>query len=129
MAWDRKQQKLARMRRLPQEIRAEVSKAMHVSAEVTTEHIKSAAPEDDGHLKDSVTFADDSGPEKVAVKIIAGNTDAFYARMVEFGTYLQVAQPFFYPSIRTEKKRNKARLSRAARKGIKLHAARKSTGL
>jgi len=125
MGWVKKQQKLARMRRLPIEIRQEVEKAVSKSAEITTEHVRFAAPEDDGHLKDSVRFEEDFAPEKVGAKIIAGDKKAFYARMVEFGTVHQKAQAFFYPAIRAEIKRNRSRISRAARKGIKRALAKK----
>lgn len=69
---------------------------------------------------------------ELSVTITAGNNAVRYAHMVEFGTAPHInggkfagtenpgakAQPFFYPGYRAMKKSVKARISRAAKKGI-----------
>ncbi len=110
---------LRRMRRLPVEMRIEARKAMETNRVELAEAIRAAAPEDDGDLKDSVRSRDTSNGTRISASVTVGDETAFYARMVEFGTPLQTAQPFFYPVIRSRKKRLKSRLTRAARKGLK----------
>ena len=56
----------------------------------------------------------------MTLTIYAGDKDAFYARFQEFGTVKMAANPFFYPVWRANKRRIKARLSRAVRKAIRL---------
>lgn len=53
------------------------------------------------------------------ISIWAGDTVAYYARWVEFGTAKQPAQPFFYPSFRALRKRMKSRNTRAMNKVAK----------
>ena len=59
-----------------------------------------------------------------AAMVTAGNKKAYYAAMVEFGTERTTAQPYFYPSYRANRKRVKARASRAMSKAIKLSAGK-----
>jgi len=56
---------------------------------------------------------------RIAIKIYAGGGDAFYARFQEFGTVNMAANPFFYPVFRAEKRRAKAGIRRALKRGIK----------
>lgn len=50
--------------------------------------------------------------------ITAGNADVRYAHLVEHGTARTEAQPFFWPSVRLNNKKVRARLRREAKKAI-----------
>ena len=119
MTWKGRDKALARMRRLPIEVKSELRRAMETNRTELEDGVKYAAPEDDGDLRESIKSRDTSNDYRISASVTAGDEKAFYARMVEFGTPRQSAQPFFYPIIRAKKKRFKARLARAARKGIK----------
>lgn len=53
------------------------------------------------------------------ITIYAGNSEAYYARWVEFGTSKATPHPYFYPSYRTLKRRVKSRITREMKKAIK----------
>lgn len=55
------------------------------------------------------------------VAVTAGNTDVRYAHLVEHGTQLAPAQPFFWPAIRSLQKRITGRTKRAISKAVKEH--------
>lgn len=65
-------------------------------------------------------------PGDLSLSIFAGGPDAPYAFHVEFGTSKMPAEPFFYPSYRRYRKPMKSAAIRAANKGLKALAARKT---
>lgn len=84
---------------------------------------------DDGTLRDSIRMAPGTKNETAFIVRAGGPTttkpvqdgaDASYdyALALEFGTVRQPAEPFFYPSVRVEKRTHKGRVSRALKKGI-----------
>lgn len=95
---------------------------------------KSLVPVDKGELRDSIGWTWGRPPKgaitlgKVAasqiatdltITIYAGNSDAYYARWVEFGTQKMGAQPYFFPSYRANKRQSRQRLSRAINQAAK----------
>ena len=132
---------LAKMARLPPEVRSAIKQAIAQSADELTDAIKRLAPKKTGKLRDSVTqtwgggkvahaslsAGAGKGDPDLTVTITAGNGAVRYAHLVEFGTAPHVnggkfagsehpgakAQPFFYPAYRAYKKRIKGRITRA----------------
>ena len=142
-----------KMQAFPQLAREQIAKALEQSAEEIVRMAKSLAPVDDGDLQRSIgwTWGDapkgsitigtvrqeGKGAGNLAITIYAGNSEAFYARWVEFGTSPHVnggrfagtanpgirAQPFFYPAYRAMRKRVRGRTTRAIRKAARTAAA------
>lgn len=110
-------------------------KALEKSANEIVKTAKGLVPVgevDGGTLRDSIGWTWGPPPEGSFVlgstgdvgdgeeiTIFAGNSEAFYARWVEFGTAHAAPQPFFFTSYRQHKKRHKSRLTRAVRKAVK----------
>lgn len=114
-----KERAMKRMAAIPAVVLGEVRVAMAINRTELVEGMRGAAPVDDGDLRDSIRSKDISDATGIRAQVSAGDNKAFYARMVEFGTPKQTAQPFFYPIYRAFKKRMKARISRAAGKGAR----------
>lgn len=138
---------LAKMAKLPPEVRSAVKQAIAQSADELTETIKSFAPKKTGKLRDSITqtwgggkvahaslsAGAGKGDPDLTVAITAGNSAVRYAHLVEFGTAPHInggkfagsehpgakAQPFFFPAYRSQKKRIKSRISRAITKAAR----------
>lgn len=86
-----------------------------------------------GSIKLGTVRQKGKGSGNMAITVYAGNSDAFYARWVEFGTSGHVqggmfagsehpgtaAQPYFYPAYRAVRKRIKSRITRAISKSTK----------
>jgi HK97 gp10 family phage protein len=74
-----------------------------------------------------------AGDPDLTVRVVAGNAEAWYARLVEFGTAPHEnkgkfagtdhpgtkAQPYFFPAVRALRRRVKARITRATKKAVK----------
>ncbi len=118
--------------------RDEIRRAMETSADEIVALAKNLVPVDKGDLKDSIGWTWGKAPKgamtlgKVqtnevdsgfTITIFAGNSEAYYARWVEFGTQKMAAQPYFYPSYRALRRRSKSRVTRAVTKAIKKVAA------
>lgn len=125
----------AKLRALPAAAKAEIRKALETDAQEIVDLAKRFVPVKTGALKNSIgyNFDDASSLPNAAtasglvVTIYAGDDNAWYARLVEFGTKPHVnkgefkgsqnpgapAEPFFFPAYRLGKKRAKARLGRA----------------
>lgn len=118
--------------------RDEIRRAMETSADEIVALAKSLAPVDKGDLKDSIGWTWGKAPKgamtlgkvqsdgvdsEFTITIYAGNSEAYYARWVEFGTQKMAAQPYFYPSYRALRRRSKSRVTRAVTKAIKKVAA------
>lgn len=117
---------------IPDRVRKAVRDAMEKSANEIVAMAKSLVPVSSGALRDSIGWtwgdapagsitlaqsAPTDGGERIT--IYAGDSAAFYARFVEFGTQNVPPHPFFYPSYRLNKKRAKGRITRAMRKAIR----------
>ncbi|WP_377299724.1 HK97-gp10 family putative phage morphogenesis protein [Rhizobium sp. SGZ-381] len=139
-----------KLKRLPAAAKARIREAMEQGADEIVALAKSLVPEDTGALRDSIGWTYGRAPKgaltigKVQTKggaltitIYAGNSDAFWARWVEFGTAAHTAgglfagatipaipaQPFFYVSYRANRRQVKNRVSRAITKAAKEVAA------
>lgn len=114
--------------------KAEIKKAMETSADEIVSLAKGLVPADTGSLRDSIGWTWGKAPKGVltlgkvksdavdsgfTITIYAGNSEAFYARWVEFGTQNMTARPYFYPSYRALRRRAKGRVTRAVNKAFK----------
>ena len=134
---ERREQMLAKLRKLPAAVRSEIKQAMAQSADEITAMQKRLVPVRTGALRDSIkqTWGNKPGLSSAGLAVggakggdpdltvwftAGGERDGWYARFVEFGTS---AQPFFYPAWRASKRRAKARISRAITRAAKKVAA------
>lgn len=119
---------------LPDVAKAEIRPALEKSAQEIVTLAKSLVLVDQGDLRDSIGWTWGSAPKgsikigavvsgDLTVTIFAGNSEAFYARWVEFGTQNMRARPYFYPAYRALRKRSKSRIKRAGTKAAKKVAA------
>lgn len=119
---------------MPQVAKNEIRKALESAADEIVGMAQRLVPVDKGDLRDSIGWTWGKAPKgaltlgKVAesslagdltITIYAGNSEAFYARFVEFGTQKMPAQPYFYPAYRATKKRAKGRVRRSITKAAK----------
>lgn len=141
-----------KLKSLPAAYEAAAIKALASAADEIVATMKGFCPVDQGDLRDSIgwTFGDApegarvvaqaktrKGGKNIRLTIYAGNSKAFYARWIEFGTNAHeqggkfagtkhpgtVAQPFFFPAWRLKKKKVKSRVSREMNKAAKALAA------
>ncbi|MBB3944700.1 HK97 gp10 family phage protein [Rhizobium skierniewicense] len=145
---DRLKRKLAK---LPQVAKQMIRQQMENTAEEIVTMMKNLVAVDDGRLRDSIgwtwgkapkgsiTLASvkSTGADGLTLTIYAGNSEAYYARWVEFGTARHengglfagsihpgtTAQPFFYVSWRANKRRAVRAVSKATRDAAKKVAA------
>lgn len=141
---DRLMRKLAR---LPAVAQDRIRLAMERQADNITDMMKRLVPVDDGKLRDSIGWTWGKAPkgaivvasvkasaaDSMTITIYAGDSEAYYARWVEFGTARHenggmfhgtehpgaAAQPFFYVSWRANKRRAVRAVRRATRQAIK----------
>ncbi|MCZ7451037.1 HK97 gp10 family phage protein [Agrobacterium rhizogenes] len=141
---DRLKRKLVQ---LPAVAKDRIRVAMERQADRIVAMMKSLVPVDDGTLRDSIGWTWGKAPkgsmvlakvkatasDDMTLTIYAGNSEAFYARWVEFGTARHenggmfagtqhpgtTAQPFFYVSWRSNKRRAVRAVRRATRQAIK----------
>jgi HK97 gp10 family phage protein len=126
----------AKLRALPREYKAEIRVALAQSAEEVAAMARRLAPVESGALRASIGWTFGKAPKgsmvlaeggsdeaDLRVVVFAGNDRAFYARWHEFGTVKMAANPFFFPAYRSQRRRVRARITRATRK-----AARKVAG-
>lgn len=149
---------LRQMKALPKLQVEAVAAAQLAGANDLAAAIERAAPKRSGATKKSVQVvtgaeAANTGDEGalikaqagLAVKVVAGDDDAFYVRFIEHGTagapagayrdkkgkarknkvehHATPAQPFFWPTVRAQKARLKRRVSKAANQAAKAAAA------
>ncbi|MBJ6986941.1 HK97-gp10 family putative phage morphogenesis protein [Devosia sp. MC521] len=142
-----------KLRAFPKAVESEIRKAMEQSANEIVALAKSLAPVDSGDLQMSISWTWGEAPKgaivlgrvksgatatgNMKITVFAGGGDAYYARMIEFGTAPHLnggrfagskhpgsaAQPFFYPAYRAVRKRAKGRVTRAVNKAAKRIAA------
>ena len=120
---------------VPKAAKAAIQPAIDQGAEemaARMRYLAPVAPEDGGDLQRSIRV--EPGPRELSATVTAGgplttkpvrksekgNAPEYdYALGVEYGTEEMTAQPFFWPSVNTTKKRVKRRIDRAISKAIK----------
>jgi HK97 gp10 family phage protein len=144
---------LAKLRRIPVVVRADLKAAIRAEAERVSEMQRRLVPEDSGDLKRSIKVAfgnvalassanlaagGGGGDPDLTATLLAGDRVAFYARMVEFGTAAHeqggrfkgtthpgtTAQPFFFGPFRA----NRARIKRKIGQAVRLAAIKVAKG-
>lgn len=113
-----------KLNRLKPEIVRDLRPSVEQNARIVHEAQYRLAPEQEGDLKDSLTYYAVVGFNGLRWRVTAGDEKAFYARMIEFGTPRNAASPFFYPAYRAVRRGLRARMSRATRKAIQRVARR-----
>lgn len=122
-----------RMQAVPDRIRKEIKATLEGYAAQVVAEMKSLTPVESGELRDSIGWTWGDAPAgsftvgsvrggeygKISITIYAGNKEAFYAHMQEFGTINMAANPFFFPVYRANKRRIMAGITRAVKKGMR----------
>ncbi len=127
-----------RMRRawthnLPRRVKDQLQAAVDKGAGELASAVRRAVPIDQGDLYQSILVvhpydqwmpanpnvrgigAVTHDPKAISADVVAGDEKAFYAAFVEHGTKDQPAQPYFWPTWRSMRKRIKSRIARAFR--------------
>lgn len=123
-----------KLARLPGVARNGMREALAQSAREITDLMEALVPKDSGNLAGSIGWTFGTAPKgslaigfvksgELTVTIYCGDSDAYYARWVEFGTQKMAAQPFFFPAYRALRKRASRRIKSSARKAAKKVAA------
>ncbi|SMQ65874.1 phage protein, HK97 gp10 family [Devosia lucknowensis] len=122
-----------KLRRMPEQAKVEIKKALNLSADEMVDMAKGLAPFEDGALKNSIQK--EGGRHELAIDVVAGGTattrevrdgagvEYDYALAQEFGTSNMKPTPFFFPAYRVVRKRIKSRVSRATTKAAKTAAS------
>lgn len=119
------------LRSIPAAVKPKVQAAIDQGAQEMATRMRYLAPTDDGDLQASIRVED--GPRELSATVAAGGErttrpvrksekgapDFDYALAQEYGTAEMPAQPFFWPSVNTTKKRVRRRIDRAIGKAIK----------
>lgn len=114
---------------MPRKVEIATRKAMEKGADELVAMMQRLVPVDQGDLRASIgwtwgeapkgaTVLAESAPDERGLKITVYATD-FKAHWLEFGTVKMRAQPYFFPSWRTLRKRIKSRIVREQKKAIK----------
>lgn len=136
--------------RLPPIVKDRIREALEEGADEIVNMAKSLVPSDTGALRDSIGWTYGQAPKgamtlgkvqaiggDLTITIYAGNSEAFYARWVEFGAAAHTAggkfegatipaipaSPFFYVSFRALRRKVKSRVTRSINKAAKEVAA------
>ena len=123
-----------KLARLPGVARNDMRESLAQSAREITNLMEQLVPQDSGDLAGSIGWTFGKVPKgtlalgfvksgELTVAIYCGDSDAYYARWVEFGTQKMAAQPFFFPAYRALRKRASNRIKRSARRSAKKVAA------
>lgn len=123
-----------KLARLPGVAKNGMRDALAQSAREITDLMEALVPQDSGGLAGSIGWTFGNAPKgslaigfvksgELTVTIYCGDSDAYYARWVEFGTQKMSARPFFYPAYRALRKRASRRIKGSARKAAKKVAA------
>jgi HK97 gp10 family phage protein len=150
---DRLQKKLARLAKIQGPIRTRIRAALEQNGAELTGQMKAVVPKDSGALARSIKavfggYTPDNanvrgvgtsgaGDPDLTLHVVAGDKDAWYARVVEFGTKeprtvrnyfgkrgrkvtvgAMPPRPFFFPVYRANKRRARGRVTRAMIAGI-----------
>jgi HK97 gp10 family phage protein len=110
----------AKARAMQARVGASIFPAVVKAAEVIIATQKNLVPVDDGELRDSIHWEKASTAQNEArVNIIAGGTEAPYARIIEFGTVSHPRIRFFFPGYRIRKKQATAIIAKAVRAAVR----------
>lgn len=123
-----------KLARLPGVARNDMRESLAQSAREITNLMEQLVPQDSGDLAGSIGWTFGKAPKgtlaigfvksgELTVTIYCGDSDAYYARWIEFGTQKMAAQPFFFPAYRALRKRASTRIKRSARRSAKKVAA------
>lgn len=117
---------------IPEAVEREARAALLKGGQELQEGMELLAPEDTGDLKNSIHVTGPNsqtppysqpggsrttGPLEIAVT--AGNSEVRYTHLVEYGTKHSAEQPFFWPVVRSLRKRVMGRINRAIKKGVR----------
>ena len=116
---------------MPKQVQKRAREAVESEAERLAERMKTIVPVDQGDLKDSITvtrgggrtpsYSHPGGSHVVpvgAAEVTAGNNKVRYAHIIEYGKKDTPADPFFWPVVRTERRKVRTRISKAVRQGL-----------
>lgn len=114
---------------MPKRVEIAARKAMEKGAQEMVDMAKRLVPVDQGDLRESIAWTwgeapkgsvvlAESEPDARGLKITVYATD-YKARWIEFGTIKMRAQPFFFPSYRTLRKRIQSRIKREVKKAVR----------
>ncbi|ABF71263.1 p011 [Rhizobium phage 16-3] len=114
---------------MPKRVENAARKAMEKGASELVEMMRRLVPVDQGDLRNSIAWKWGNAPKGAVVlaesqedsrglKITVYATD-YKARWIEFGTVKMGAQPFFFPSYRSLRKRIQSRIKREMKKAIR----------
>lgn len=117
--------------RLPTDIKKGLQAEIDDIAKDVADAIRRTAPEDQGDLKRSIRVVGEGWKQDnpnvrgvtlevrsaggISAGVVAGDRDAWYAAMVEYGTVNQRGQPYFWPIWRAKKKEVRRRIGKAWR--------------
>ncbi|GHC66653.1 HK97-gp10 family putative phage morphogenesis protein [Limoniibacter endophyticus] len=109
---------------IPKAVRAKIDPAIEKGADEMVARMRLLAPDDPStsgtDLKANIKKVDTGVPLAIRVQAIdenaAGEDNALFQ---EYGTEKMNAQPFFWPSVNTTKKRVRRRIDRAISKAVK----------
>lgn len=110
---------LRRLKKVAPAIKNRVNKALETGAAEYAGMMRRLAPQQEGHVLDSIVYFAAIEAEGLRWIVQAGDANAYYVRWVEFGHGNAAARPFFYPTVRALRRRVKARVVRAWRAGIR----------
>lgn len=119
-------------RAIPNRVAKNIKVQMAVAADKIVATAEGLVSEKTGDLKNSIGWVwgtdipdgaislGSVGPNdsEFVITVFAGNSDAFYARWVEFGTQNASPHPYFFPAYRLNKRGTRTRINRAIRKGL-----------
>lgn len=122
---------LKRLGGIPQAVRKAMQQPLDQSADEMVGMMKGVAPREDGDLQASIQK--EAGPHELSRRVVAGgaattrpvrngaDAEYDYAMAQELGTKEMPANPFFFPVVRSLRKRIRNRLKRAGSKAVREH--------
>lgn len=124
----------AKLNALPGAARKEIDAALAAWATEMVGMAQNLVPYRTGELYESIGWTRGKAPADafvvatgratgdIQVTVFAGSEAAYYARWVEFGTERSPAQPYFFVSYRTTRRRGRLRVSRAVNRAAAIVA-------
>jgi HK97 gp10 family phage protein len=121
-----------RMQAIPKAVRKTLAAEVVKAATTVAVTMRTQAPVDTGALRDSIrvtgpgqttpAYSQPGGSttaHELQAIVTVGDTDTRYPHLVEYGTAEAEAQPFFWPVVRSSRKRITNRVKRAINKAVK----------
>lgn len=122
----------ARLNAIPKRVKEGVKPALEASGKELVGGMRAIVPKDTRELEYSIkytmggnrtpAYSQPGGSTVVpenAVMVTVGNSDVRYGHLVEYGTAKAPAQAYFWPTVRSKKKKITNRIKRAVRKAVK----------